>query len=73
MSSWTVGADIQDQQCGNAWMGEHEITSLSLNGNINVFDKRVEGKASRVLYVSNYILASSSMIHLKTILMRTDY
>lgn len=53
VSSWNVGAGIQDQQCGNAWVGENEIASLSLNGDINVFDKRTEGKAARVLYGPN--------------------
>ncbi|KAG8768763.1 WD40 repeat-like protein, partial [Serendipita sp. 397] len=49
VSCWTIGSDIADQQCGNTWMGEHEIASLSLNGNINMIDKR-SGEIARVLY-----------------------
>ncbi|KAG8832221.1 WD40 repeat-like protein [Serendipita sp. 399] len=49
VNSWTIGSGLLDQQCGNTWVGEHEIASLSLNGNINVIDKR-SGEIARVLY-----------------------
>ncbi|PVF98501.1 putative actin interacting protein 1 [Serendipita vermifera] len=50
VSSWTVGTDLSDQQCGNTWMGEHEIVSLSLGGDMNIFDSRSGGKPVRILY-----------------------
>lgn len=49
VASWTVGNGISDQQAGNTWLGEHEIASLSLNGDVNIFDTR-SGKVERVLY-----------------------
>lgn len=58
VGSWTVGPDILDQQCGIDWIGENEIVSLSLNGTLNVFDKRKGGEAARVLHVRRCIPAA---------------
>lgn len=47
-TSWTVGSAVDDQQLGNTWGGDHNLVSLSLGGNLNVFDPRTADKPSRV-------------------------
>jgi hypothetical protein len=51
VSSWTVGPDLPDQQCGNVWIGENEIASVSVGGDINVYDKRQGNEPAMILYV----------------------
>ncbi|KAH6917769.1 WD-repeat-containing protein [Coprinopsis sp. MPI-PUGE-AT-0042] len=48
VNEWTLGSAISDQQVGNTWSAEHGIVSLSLSGDLNVFDPRVGDKPSRV-------------------------
>lgn len=62
VTSWTVGKDIPDQQCGNAWINENEIASLSLRGDINVFDKRTGDAASRILYASSPVFIAPLIV-----------
>ena len=40
VSSWIVGAGIGDQQVGTAWIAADQLVSLSVNGDLNIFDKR---------------------------------
>ena len=40
ISSWIVGTEIGDQQVGNAWTAADQLVSLSMNGDLNIFDKR---------------------------------
>src|SRR5882757_1308690 len=40
VSSWIVGAGIGDQQVGNASTAADKLVSLSMNGDLNIFDKR---------------------------------
>ena len=40
VSSWVVGSGIGDQQVGNAWTAADKLVSLSMNGDLNIFDKR---------------------------------
>ncbi|KAF5389602.1 hypothetical protein D9757_004234 [Collybiopsis confluens] len=49
VTTWTVGAGINFQQVGNTWSGEDDIVSLSMNGDLNVFDRRTGGKPARVI------------------------
>ncbi|KAL6306374.1 WD40 repeat-like protein [Sparassis latifolia] len=49
-SSWSLGSGVSNQQVGNVWTGGDEIVSLSISGNLNIFDKRVKDKPARVLY-----------------------
>ena len=44
---------VDAQQVGGAWTEGDEILSLSMSGDINVFDKRTADKPSRVLQVSS--------------------
>ncbi|KAJ3848746.1 WD40-repeat-containing domain protein [Lentinula lateritia] len=51
ITTWTVGNGVSFQQVGNTWSGESDIVSLSLSGDLNVFDIRTGGKPSRVIQV----------------------
>ena len=50
--TWTLGSGVNNQQVGNTWTAGDSIVSLSMSGDLNVFDKRVGDKPARVLYVS---------------------
>lgn len=52
-TTWTVGTTVDDQQLGNTWNGENNLVSLSLGGNLNVFDPRTADKPTRILSVSS--------------------
>ncbi|KAF9269416.1 WD40 repeat-like protein [Marasmius fiardii PR-910] len=46
---WSIGVGVNHQQVGNTWSGESDIVSLSLSGDLNVFDVRVGNKPARVI------------------------
>ncbi|KAH9855356.1 WD40 repeat-like protein [Lenzites betulinus] len=48
-ATWTLGTGVNHQQVGNTWTEEDSIVSLSMSGDLNVFDKRVGDKPARVL------------------------
>ncbi|KDQ07334.1 hypothetical protein BOTBODRAFT_38865 [Botryobasidium botryosum FD-172 SS1] len=50
VSSWTLGSGVEHQQLGNAWVGQKSIVSLSLSGNLNVFDPSTGDKPTKVIY-----------------------
>ncbi|KAJ3736838.1 WD40-repeat-containing domain protein [Lentinula guzmanii] len=49
VTTWTVGSGVNFQQVGNTWNGESDVVSLSLSGDLNVFDVRTGDKPSRVI------------------------
>ncbi|CAE7169955.1 unnamed protein product [Rhizoctonia solani] len=49
VTTWSLGSAIEHQQVGNTWAGDN-LVSLSLNGVLNIFDKRDGSKPSRTLY-----------------------
>ncbi|PIL23440.1 hypothetical protein GSI_14751 [Ganoderma sinense ZZ0214-1] len=49
-TTWTLGSGVNNQQVGNTWTAGDSIVSLSMSGDLNVFDKRVGDKPARVLY-----------------------
>src|SRR6266478_164583 len=51
VTTWSLGTSIGNQQVGNVWAEENEIVSLSVDGNLNVFDPRAGDKPIRVLVV----------------------
>lgn len=55
-TTWTVGSSVNDQQVGNTWSGESNIVSLSLGGDLSVFDPRVGDKPSRIFTVSTSLI-----------------
>ncbi|TFK32026.1 WD40 repeat-like protein [Crucibulum laeve] len=48
VQTWTLGTGISHQQMGNTWSGEQDIVSLSLSGDLNLFDPRTGEKPTRV-------------------------
>ncbi|EKM58056.1 uncharacterized protein PHACADRAFT_252038 [Phanerochaete carnosa HHB-10118-sp] len=50
VSTWNLGKAVEQQQVGNAWTEDSIIVSLSLSGDLNIFDKRAGDKPSRVLH-----------------------
>lgn len=50
-TTWTVGSAVEDQQLGNTWSGESGLVSLSLGGNLNVFDPRTPNGPARIFTV----------------------
>ncbi|CAE6449736.1 unnamed protein product [Rhizoctonia solani] len=49
ITTWTLGSAVEHQQVGNTWTGDN-LVSLSLNGTLNIFDKRDGSKPTRTLY-----------------------
>lgn len=62
-TTWTVGSAIDDQQVGNTWSGENNLVSLSLGGNLNVFDPRTPERSARVFSVSVGFLGLCCLIN----------
>ena len=53
VNTWKLGTGVDHQQVGNTWSGDKDIVSLSLSGDMNIFDQRVGDKPARVLSVSS--------------------
>lgn len=51
-STWTLGSGVNHQQVGNVWSRETDIVSLSMSGDLNVFDSRAGEKPARVVNAS---------------------
>lgn len=51
-ATWTLGSGVNHQQVGNTWSGDSSIVSLSISGDLNVFDPRIGDKPSKVFSVS---------------------
>ena len=49
--TYTVGTGVNNQQVGNAWAPSGSIISLSMSGDLNIFDNQDTDKPSRVLSV----------------------
>jgi len=54
VTTWTLGSQVNHQQVGNVWNGESNIVSLSLSGDLNIFDPRIGDKPSRILSVRSF-------------------
>ncbi|KAJ7064698.1 WD40-repeat-containing domain protein [Mycena amicta] len=48
-TAWSLGPGVNNQQVGNVWTREADIVSLSLSGDLNVFDARTGDKPARVV------------------------
>ncbi|KDR80239.1 hypothetical protein GALMADRAFT_242541 [Galerina marginata CBS 339.88] len=49
VTTWTVGSGVNHQQVGNTWSGQNDLVSLSMSGDLNVFDPRTGDKPVRIL------------------------
>ncbi|KAF8921185.1 WD40 repeat-like protein [Mucidula mucida] len=47
-TSWTIGSGVDHHQVGNTWTAASGIASLSLGGDLNIFDPRVGDKPSKI-------------------------
>lgn len=56
ITTWTLGTGVDNQQIGNAWTDGDDIVSLSMSGDLNIFDKRTGDKPARVLQVRASLL-----------------
>ena len=56
VTTWTLGSAVNDQQVGNTWSGAEDIVSMSLSGDLNIFDRRNGDKPARVIGVSDILL-----------------
>ncbi|KAF9051714.1 WD40-repeat-containing domain protein [Panaeolus papilionaceus] len=48
VTTWSLGSGVSNQQVGNAWTVNGDIASISMSGDLNVFDPRVGEKPTRV-------------------------
>ncbi|EMD35482.1 hypothetical protein CERSUDRAFT_116228 [Gelatoporia subvermispora B] len=48
-TTWSLGSGVDHQQVGNVWTEGGDIVSLSMSGELNIFDKRVGDKPTRVI------------------------
>lgn len=51
VTSWSFGTGVDHQQVGGTWTENDEIVSLSLSSDLNILDKRVGDKPSRIIRV----------------------
>ncbi|KAL5641057.1 hypothetical protein ACGC1H_001509 [Rhizoctonia solani] len=58
VTTWNLGSAIEHQQVGNTWAGGDNLVSLSLDGTLNIFDKRDGSKPSRTLYGPTHSITS---------------
>jgi len=64
--TWSLGASIGNQQVGNVWVEENEIVSLSVDGNLNLFDPRTGDKPIRVLVAPQKAITAAVAIGSET-------
>ncbi|GAB1519155.1 WD40 repeat-like protein [Rhizoctonia solani] len=57
VTTWNLGSGVEHQQVGNTWAGDN-LVSLSLNGTLNIFDKRDGSKPTRTLYGPTHSISS---------------
>ncbi|KIM46699.1 hypothetical protein M413DRAFT_440287 [Hebeloma cylindrosporum] len=48
VTTWTLGSGVNNQQVGNTWSGQSDLVSLSISGDLNVFDPRTGDKPTRI-------------------------
>jgi len=60
VTSWSLGSGVDNQQVGGTWTEGDEIVSLSMSSDLNIFDKRVSEKPSRIIQVGYIPRASFS-------------
>jgi len=58
-ATYALGTGLQHQQVGNVWSSPDTIVSLSLSGDLNVFDKRSGEKPVKVLHGAQKAVTSA--------------
>ncbi|KAG2028616.1 WD40-repeat-containing domain protein, partial [Suillus americanus] len=59
LQTWTVGSGVPNQQVGGVWSGISDLASLSMSGDLNIFDPRTGDKPARIPQVCTITAASS--------------
>ncbi|KAI0792397.1 quinon protein alcohol dehydrogenase-like superfamily [Abortiporus biennis] len=60
ITTYTLGTSgLDSQQVGNTWTGGDDIVSIAMNGDLNIFDKRVGDKPSRILHAPSKAITSA--------------
>ncbi|KAG3229892.1 WD40 repeat-like protein [Suillus brevipes Sb2] len=57
---WTVGSGVSNQQVGGVWSGINDLVSLSMSGDLNVFDPRTGDKPTRILQAPQKAITAAS-------------
>jgi len=68
VTTWTLGdGSVEHQQVGNTWAGKEDIVSLSLGGDLNIFDRRTGDRPARILYVRSHVSLRLELVILNPI------
>ncbi|KAH7913317.1 WD40-repeat-containing domain protein [Hygrophoropsis aurantiaca] len=67
-ATWTVGQSITHQQVGNTWSGEKDLVSLSMSGDLNVFDSRASDKPARIFQAPQKAITTATLFSSDTFL-----
>jgi hypothetical protein len=59
VNTWSFGIGVDNQQVGNTWTQNDDIVSLSMSSDLNIFDKRVGDKPSRIIQVALMVFVIS--------------
>ncbi|KAH7925452.1 WD40 repeat-like protein, partial [Leucogyrophana mollusca] len=70
-TTWTVGKGVNHQQVGNVWSGDSDLVSLSMSGDLNIFDSRSGDKPSRVFQAPQKAVTSAALSSSSTFLAGT--
>ncbi|KAG8997571.1 WD40 repeat-like protein [Tulasnella sp. JGI-2019a] len=65
VTTWTLGTGIAHQQVGNTWTGTSPdvgIVSLSVGGSLNVFDRRIGERPSKIIYGPQKAITSGALV-----------
>lgn len=60
LQAWTVGSGVPNQQVGGVWSGISDLVSLSMSGDLNVFDPRTGDKPTRILQAPQKAITAAS-------------
>lgn len=60
LRTWTVGSGVPYQQVGSVWSGISDLVSLSMSGDLNIFDPRTGDKPARILQAPQKAITAAS-------------
>jgi WD40 repeat protein len=60
LQTWTVGSGVPNQQVGGVWSGISDLVSLSMSGDLNIFDPRTGDKPTRILQAPQKAVTAAS-------------
>ncbi|OAX35074.1 WD40 repeat-like protein [Rhizopogon vinicolor AM-OR11-026] len=68
LQAWTVGTGVPNQQVGGVWSGSSDLVSLSMSGDLNVFDPRTVEGPTRILQAPQKAITAASLTSSSTFL-----